>query len=72
MERLVINIPEGKSALVKQILDALGVVIQPIKSNTKATQYKKKLAKVSTWSDDDIKAIEVGTKAFEGLKPQQW
>lgn len=72
MERLVISIPEGKSALVKQILSGLGVVIQQSKSSSKNSPYKKKLTRVSTWSDDDIKAIEVGAKAFEGLKPQQW
>jgi hypothetical protein len=71
MERLVINIPEKKSTLVKQILKGLGVTIQEdAKSNNSA--YKQKLTKVSTWSDDDLKVFEESKKAFENLKPQQW
>lgn len=56
MERLVINIPESKSSLVKQILAGLGVIFQEGKI-TNTALYKKELTKVSTWSDDDIKAM---------------
>ncbi len=71
MEKLVINIPERKSTLVKQILKGLGVIIQQeTHSNTSA--YKQKIAKISTWSDDDLKVFEDNKKAFEDLKPQQW
>jgi hypothetical protein len=71
MEKLIINIPEKKSTLVKQILRGLGVTIQQ-ETRTSSSAYKKKLAKVSTWSDDDLKFFEESKKAFENLKPQQW
>jgi hypothetical protein len=71
METLIINIPEKKSTLVKQILIGLGVTIQQSSKKT-SSNYKKKLATVSTWTDDDLKGFEEGAKAFESLKPQQW
>ncbi|RFZ81398.1 hypothetical protein DYU05_19135 [Mucilaginibacter terrenus] len=55
MERLIINVPESKSTLVKQILEGLGVVVQkdvPAKSD-----YKTKLAGISPWSEDDLKVF---------------
>ncbi|WP_432713788.1 hypothetical protein [Pedobacter sp.] len=71
MERLIINIPETKSSLVKQILKELGVVIQPEKkANT--SDFREKLANVSVWSDDDLKVFEESKMAFENLKAQQW
>jgi len=71
MERLTINIPETKSSLVKQILKELGVVIQPEKqANT--SEFRKKLANVSVWSDEDLEVFEESKTAFENLKPQQW
>jgi hypothetical protein len=54
MEKLTINIPDKKSSLVKQVLIALGVTIQQ-DSPTNPSVYKKKLAKISIWSDEDLK-----------------
>ena len=71
MEQLIINIPEKKSALVKQILRGLGVTIQATTKTSNLT-YKQKLAQVSTWSEDDIKATEESKNAFGNLKPLQW
>jgi hypothetical protein len=71
MEKLTINIPDNKSSLVKQILIGLGVTIQQ-DSSTNTIAYKEKLAKISIWSDDDLKFLEEGKNAFESLKPQQW
>ncbi|QNL49897.1 hypothetical protein H8S90_24930 [Olivibacter sp. SDN3] len=70
MERLVVNIPESKSSLVKQILKGLGVTIQQ-ESKSNAPIYKKKLTKVTTWSDEDVNILEESKKAFGGFKPQQ-
>ena len=70
MEKLTINIPDKKSSLVKQILIGPGVTIQQ-DSSTDTIAYKEKLAKISTWSDDDLKFLEEGKNAFESLKPQQ-
>ncbi len=46
MEKLIINVPEEKSALVKELLKELGVTIQQEKMDMEA--YRKDLAKVST------------------------
>ena len=71
METLIINIPDKKSTLVKQILKGLGVTIQE-NNQTKQTTYKKKILKVSTWADEDLNNFETGRKSFESLNPQQW
>ncbi len=71
MERLVINVPEKKSTLVKQILKVLGVTIQQ-ESKFTPSAYKQKLTRVATWSDEDLNIFEESKKAFENLKPQQW
>jgi hypothetical protein len=66
MERLIIDIPNHISTLVKQILRGLGVTIQQeIKPQPSA--YRKKLLEVSIWSEDDLKAFDEGKNAFEDL-----
>lgn len=69
MEKLTINIPETKSALVKQILRELGVIIQPSENTKTVSDLRKKLANVSVWSEDDLSVFEESKKAFENLKP---
>ena len=71
MERLIINIPEKKSTLIKQILKDLGVVFQA-ENHIITSDYKKKLANISTWTEEDLKVFEESKKAFETLKPEQW
>jgi hypothetical protein len=71
MERLVIDIPDAKSILVKQILRGLGVTIQQeIKSQPSA--YKKKISQVSNWTEEDLKTFDEGKNAFENLTPSEW
>ena len=70
MERLIIDVPENKSKLVKQLLLELGVTIQH-KKQISLAEYKQKLLSVSVWSDDDLKVIEEARKAFE-FKPEEW
>jgi len=53
METLIINIPEKKSNLVKQILKGLGVTIQQA-DKTSIAAYKQKITTVSTWTDDHL------------------
>lgn len=66
MERLVIDIPDAKSILVKQILRGLGVTIQQeVKSQPSA--YRKKISQVSTWTAEDLKAFDEGKNAFENF-----
>ncbi len=71
MEKLIINVPEEKSILVKQILKELGVIIQQ-ESISNIASYKQKLLNISIWSDEDVQIFEERKNAFEGLKPQQW
>lgn len=71
MERLVINIPDAKSNIVKQILHSLGVAVSghetPIKGD-----YKKRLINVSIWTDTDLKQVEYGSQSFNDLKSEEW
>jgi hypothetical protein len=71
MERLVINIPDAKSNIVKQVLHSLGVAVPghdiPVKGN-----YRKRLLKVSAWSDEDLKPVENSGKSFNDLKAEEW
>lgn len=71
MERLIINIPEKKSNLIKQILKELGATIQQEKKFDPLT-YRKKISKVNIWSEKDTKEIEEGGKILNNLKPQEW
>lgn len=68
MERLTINIPETKIALVKQILTELGVTRVTISVDTKPdnSTYRNKLAKIAVWSDNDLKFFE---KSFSKISP---
>jgi hypothetical protein len=60
MERLTINIPDKKSALVKQILKGLGVTIQ--EEHPVGSAYKDKI----------VKSFDDAQKAFGSLKSAQW
>ncbi len=70
MEKLIINVPESKSALVKELLKELGVTIQQEKMDMEA--YRKKILEVGVWSDEDLKPMEEARAAFNSLKPAQW
>jgi hypothetical protein len=71
MEKLVINIPDGKSGIVKQVLQGLGVYPSGHKAPVKG-EYKKRLLHISTWSDEELKTIEDGGKSFNDLKAEEW
>jgi len=71
MEKLIINVPERKSTLVKQILLGLGVTIQGASVATE-NHYKEKLVGVSVWSDDELKAFDETKEAFNNLNTEEW
>ena len=71
MEKLLISVPDKKSALVKQILKGLGVIVQP-QNEVISSSYREKILKIPTWTEDDLKVIEQAHGAFENLKPEQW
>ncbi len=70
MEKLIINVPEEKSALIKELLKELGVTIEQEKMDMEA--YRKDLAQVSTWSDEDLKVFEENTQHFNSINPPKW
>lgn len=70
MERLIIDIPDKKSALVKQLLKELGVTIKN-ESDKSMSDYQKNLLKISVWTDDDLKVFEENKKSFD-WKPEKW
>ena len=71
METLIINIPNKKIELVKQILTGLGVTIQQPEKTTKLT-YRQKLEKIPVLTEDELKSFEEGAKALENFKPEEW
>jgi len=71
MEKLVINIPDGKSNIVKQVLHGLGVYPNDHDAPVKG-DYKKRLLRIGAWSDEDIKPIEDGGQSFTDLKAEEW
>lgn len=72
MEKLTINIPETKSALVKQLLKELGVVFQTSEKKENVSEIRSKLANTSVWSEKDLQVFEDSKHAFDSLKPTQW
>ena len=71
MEQLTINIPESKSAEIKAFLKSMGVLVDgPKLLNMDA--YRQKIAKIGTWSDDDLKVFDENRKALDSFKPQEW
>ena len=60
---LIINIPEKKSTLIKQILKDSGAIIQQ-ESHIITSDYKQNPASVSTWTEDDLKVFEDSKKSL--------
>ncbi|WP_299289400.1 hypothetical protein [uncultured Mucilaginibacter sp.] len=67
MEKLIIYVPERKSALVKELLKELGVTIEKEKMDMEA--HLKEIANMPVWTDEDLKPIEEAREAFNSLKP---
>jgi predicted transport protein len=72
MERLVIEIPDKKIALVKQLLVELGVSIQHENEISTPSEYQRNLLNVSVWTNEDLKVFDENKKSLESWKPQQW
>jgi hypothetical protein len=71
MEKLVINVPEMKSSIVKQVLHGLGVNIEGYISLPRGN-YKEKLLNVTTWSDEDMKPVKEGGELLNKFKAEEW
>lgn len=69
MEKLIINVPKEKSQLVKELLKELGVTIEKEKMDMEA--YRKDLAQVSTWTDEEVKIFEETIKHLNNTELQE-
>lgn len=65
MEKLIINVPEEKSQLVKALLKELGVTI--VQENFDKEAYLKKITEIPVWSEEDVRAFEEATKTLNSL-----
>ncbi|MGI4750108.1 MAG: hypothetical protein ACRYFB_05710 [Janthinobacterium lividum] len=70
MEKLIINVPERKSALVKELLKELGVTIERDTIDREA--HLKKIAEMPVWDEEDLKQMEEARSHFDSIKPAQW
>jgi hypothetical protein len=71
MKQLTINIPESKSADIKSFLKSMGIVVDSSGLLNMAA-YREKIAKIGTWSDDDLKVFDENRKVLDNFKPQEW
>ena len=71
MEKLVINVPDSKSNIVKQVLHSLGVTVPGHNAPLKG-DYKKRLLNIATWAEEDLKPIVNAGKNFGDLKAEEW
>lgn len=70
MERMTISIPKAKRALIIALLKELGVTIQ-VENPSDSSDFRRTLANVSVWSEDDLKVFEKRKTAYENFKPKQ-
>lgn len=69
MTKLIIEVPDEKIQMVKDILKAIGVKHSSLpKHKTK----KEALTNVSVWTEKDIDAIETVSKSMQSLSIKEW
>ncbi|MEI7983776.1 MAG: hypothetical protein WCI71_19160 [Bacteroidota bacterium] len=58
----------------KEILDFLDFLLtkKPKASKKKISEYKKKILKVSVWSEGDIDVVVENQKKFDEWKAREW
>ena len=71
MERLTINIPDAQSEEIKSFLKSRGIAVDTLKV-LDLDAYRKKIANIGAWSDDDIKVFEENRKLLDTFNPQGW
>jgi hypothetical protein len=70
MEKLIIDLPEEKSTLVKQLLKELGVKFDSI--SLEDNKDKAFLSNVSVWSEKEIQSIIEVSKSLGSAPIQEW
>lgn len=71
MERLTINIPDSQSEEVKSFLKSRGIVVDMPKA-LDMDAYRKKIANISAWTEDDLKLFDENRKVLDSFNPQEW
>lgn len=72
MDNILLKYNSLDPASKKQVRDYIDSIVASVKnSNKKGSPYKKRILSVSTWSEDDIKAIKE-SNPFNQFKPHEW
>jgi hypothetical protein len=69
MEKIIIEVPDEKIQMVKDLLKAIGV---KHKSFPQDKIKKDVLNNVSVWTEKDIAAIETVSKSMQRLSIKEW
>jgi hypothetical protein len=69
MEKLIIEVPDKKIHMVKQLLTAIGV---KHRDYSKHKKNKDDLKKVSVWTEEEIEAVEKVSKSLQSLQIKEW
>ena len=71
MQRITIDIPDSQSEEIKSFLKSRGIAVDSPKSfNIEA--YRKKIANIGVWTDEDIKVFDDNRKVLDIFNPQEW
>ena len=69
MEKLIIEVPDEKIQMVKDLLTAIGIKHSSL---PKDRLKKDALTNVSVWTEKDIDAIETVSKSMQNLSIKEW
>jgi hypothetical protein len=71
MEQITINIPDLQSEEIKSFLKSRGIAVNSPKS-LNMDAYRKKIANIGVWTDEDIKVFNENRKVLDNFNPQEW
>jgi len=71
MERITINIPDSQSEEIKSFLKSRGIAVDNPKT-LDIEVYRKKIANIGVWTDEDLKIFDDNRKVFDNFKPLEW
>jgi len=63
---------EQQQAEVQNFINSLLENQEAMKANFNASKYKKKLLKVSTWTENEVSVFEKNNKLFKKWTPSTW
>lgn len=71
MERITIYIPDSQSEEIKSFLKSKGIALDNPKP-LDMIAYRKKIANIGIWSEEDIKVFDQNRKLLDNFNPQEW